>query len=335
MTDFSQYKLGARFHDDKRTIRFSDIIPKLPAYPSAYDVDSQYPNLVDARQFANGPDSPSYGDCVKAGRAHATFRYEYKEQGIQIPILDSEVINDYFQETGGGDDGLDMINSLNDWRKGWTIGGKLYNIYAYAQTSASANQNMAAIYFLNGLYIGLNMPISAQTQDTWDITSGPNSQPGSWGGHCVYVKAYDIKTLTCITWGMPKQMTWNFFTYYCNQPFAIVQNRCTPNSPIDQTALDAILAEITGEPVPNPSPTPTPPSTGTLKLVINPYNAVIAINGRVVPGLPTSLTLAPGNYTVQASLKGYKTQQQNTIVFPNTTTLVTINLVKSRLCIFN
>jgi hypothetical protein len=260
MTDFSTMKLGAKFHDDYRTIRLSDIMPTLPPYPETFDVDSQYPNLTDTRMFGND----IYGDCVKAGRAHATFRYEYKEQGFQIPILDSEVEADYFLETGGPDSGLDMINSLNDWRKGWTIGGKLYSIDAYAKTNpANINQNMATIYLLNGLYIGLLLPVTAQTQDTWDGTpdGSSNSLPGSWGGHCVYIKAYDAKTVTCITWGILKQMTWPFFAAYCNNPFAIVQNKCTPNSPIDQSALDAILSQITGEPIPPPTPVPAPVPT--------------------------------------------------------------------------
>ena len=231
-----------------------------------------------------------------------------------------------------------MITSLNAWRKGWQAAGRTYDIYAYAKTNVlNSNENMATIYFLNGLYIGLQLPISAQQQDTWDVTTGPNAQPDSWGGHCVYVKGYDTKTLTCVTWGKPQQMTWNFFMTYCDQAFGVIDNKdnWVTNSAVDVTALSQILAEITGEPIPTPNPTPGPTPTGILVLQITPANAVMTINGKVVSGQPTSLNLPTGQYTVQASLKGYKTQQQNTYVLENQTTLVTINLIKSKLCIFN
>jgi len=44
--------------------------------------------------------------------------------------------------------------------------------------------------------------------------------PGSWGGHAVPVLAYDSDTLTCITWGAKKRMTWEFFARYCDESYA-------------------------------------------------------------------------------------------------------------------
>jgi hypothetical protein len=254
MNDFSKFKLGRPyFHKDERTIKLSTILKALPPYPPTFDVDSQYPKLTDSNIYGND----KIGDCVIAGRAHMTLRWEEYQQKILIPITTQDVETEYFKETGGGDTGLDMINSLNCWRQGWTAAGHVYDIYAYAEVNVqSQNEVRAAMYLLNGLYIGLKLPISAQTQEVWDIASGPTGVPGSWGGHCVYLVAYDADGLTCVTWGKRQKMTWNFLSYYCDQAFAVVDDKDSwvANDTIDVAALDAILAEVTGEPVPAPTP---------------------------------------------------------------------------------
>ena len=321
------YKLGKlAAKQDYRTIQLSKILRALPPPPANFDVDSQYSSLIDNHMYKND----TLGDCVMAGRAHQTLRLEDYEQKVVIPISDSDVTTEYFKETGGADNGLVMIDSLNAWRQGWKAAGQNYDIYAYAQVDVNnKNQVMEAIYLLNGLYIGLLLPISAQNQGIWDVTTGPNSAPGSWGGHCVYIVAYDADYLTCMTWGSRKKMTWAFFQKYCDEAFGIVDDKDNASSTLDVNALSAILAEITGQPAPTP-----PPSTGTIALVVTPQNATITIDGSVLRGHPSSLSVYTGQHTIQASLSGYKTQKQVTYVMPNTTSLVTINLVKSKLCVF-
>jgi len=261
MTDFSNFRLGKLpAREDKRTILLKTILRTLPEYPAAFDVDSKYPELKDNHMFAND----KYGDCVIAGRAHQTMRFEDYEQNQVIPISDKDVTNEYFSETGGGDTGLDMMTSLNLWRQqGWTAAGNQYSIYAYAKVNVvDHNEAMAACYLFNGLYIGLCLPKTAQTQDIWDISSGPDARPNSWGGHCVYIVAYDSEGLTCMTWGKRQKMTWLFFQTYCDQAFAVIDQKdnWVTNSPVDITTLSNILAEITGEPVPAPVPVPDPPT---------------------------------------------------------------------------
>ena len=53
-----------------------------------------------------------------------------------------------------------------------------------------------AAWLFGGLYIGLQMPLSAQKQVIWDWTgslAGP-ARPGSWGGHAVDVVALRPRT---------------------------------------------------------------------------------------------------------------------------------------------
>ncbi len=82
-----------------------------------------------------------------------------------------------------------------------------------------------AIWLFGGVYIGLALPVSAQSQDVWVVPAGGLSgdgAPGSWGGHAVYVVAYDARGLTCITWGRLKRMSWNFWAAYCDEAYGLL-----------------------------------------------------------------------------------------------------------------
>jgi hypothetical protein len=76
-----------------------------------------------------------------------------------------------------------------------------------------------------GIYIGLELPVTAQDQDVWAVPAGgakgPGA-PGSWGGHAVNVVGYDAHGLTVITWGAKKRMTWAFWDAYCEEAYALL-----------------------------------------------------------------------------------------------------------------
>jgi len=239
-------KLGKRSAIyDKRTIKFASILSKkLPDVPSDYNFDIKYP----------GCDTPMYlndrlGDCVIAGRAHNLRRFELIEQQKVITIKDSDVKKEYFKESGGKDSGLNMLSSLKMWRKGWKLNGKIYTIDAFAQVMPTDSLDIKnCIYLLNGCYTGVALPISAQKQvgKIWTITSGPDAILGSWGGHCIYLVAYNIEGPICITWGAYQSMTWEWFAKYCDEAFGIVDNsdKWLKKPGIDVLKLEEYLKEI-------------------------------------------------------------------------------------------
>src|SRR5262249_2414056 len=55
----------------------------------------------------------------------------------------------------------------------------------------------------------------------WDVTSGPGSAKGSWGGHYVYIPGYTPDGPVCVTWGRKQQMTWAWFDKYCDEAYGI------------------------------------------------------------------------------------------------------------------
>jgi hypothetical protein len=259
------YKLGKlKPRIDTRTIKMARILKTIPPSPQVYNVDQKYSFLVDNKMFAND----QWGDCVIAGRAHMTLRFEAFEQNMQIPISDDDVLAEYWIEQGAHeiskrhfcktvtrwdskpDNGLVMLDSLNSWRQeGWSIGGKNYPIYAFAGVNWKAHDEVkATVYLLNGAYAGFVVPQSAMDQfnagKPWTVV------PGSpiIGGHAVYIVGYDEVGLTCITWGKPQKMDWNFWDTQFDEAYGVVDNRdkwLGEKSPVDVNALNAILAEIT------------------------------------------------------------------------------------------
>ena len=147
-----------------------------------------------------------------------------------------------------------------------------------------------AIWLFGGAYIGVELPVTAQKQDVWDVPAnpGPNDEPGSWGGHAVYLVGYDFPvttpaagappllnqssagprpacripnsgthdpflvsrvplaqppTLTCLTWGQPKKMTWAWFEKYCSEAYALVSKDWLNASGVSPSGFDLAMLE--------------------------------------------------------------------------------------------
>ncbi len=220
------FKLGKRpAKADKRNFKFAALLKVSPPTPPQFDFDLLHPG-IPTPMFANDV----HGDCVIAARAHLTLRFEDIEQGSVQMITDQDVLAEYFKETGGPDHGLVILDSLNEWRQfGWKVGPKKkkYTIHAFAQIDAHNHAEVqAAVYLLTAAYVGVALPKSAQAQiqsgQPWDVTTGPDATPNSWGGHCIMIPGYTAAGPVCVTWGRKQQMTWAFFDKYCDEAYAIV-----------------------------------------------------------------------------------------------------------------
>lgn len=243
---------------DDRTIRLSSIIRKelLPPLPEYYDLDEALGGIDNNRMFLND----LYGCCVISARAHQTFRFEKFEQGTQIEIADQEVKDQYFKETGGGDWGLILLNSLKSWRKeGWPIGDWIYNIYAFASVDWKDHDEVKhCIHLLGGVNFGMRVYQKDMDQfnagEPWELT-GDN---GNYlGGHGVYLHdfGYDADGITCTTWGQRQVMSWPFWDNRIDEAYGIVDNRndwMGNDSPVDVIKLDGYLKEIAGNGVEPP-----------------------------------------------------------------------------------
>lgn len=228
--DPAEVKLGKKLGRviDQRTLQLRKLMrTPMPVPPpsSNYSRDRQaWPMYGNDR----------YGDCALASLSgHRIIVQERNAQQREPEPSTQDVLDAYTAVTGFDpakpetDNGTYMLDALN-WQRRIGSGRErdhtTHTIYAYAEVDRAAMQLRLALWLFGGLYLGLWLPRSAmaQTGSCWDITEGPDSRPGSWGGHAVWVIGYDRNTLTCVTWGARQRLTWAFLTRYCDEAYAVL-----------------------------------------------------------------------------------------------------------------
>lgn len=259
MADHSKMRLGKRApRIDSRTLMLAKYMKDLPPPPESVDYTK---GLTSFGMMMND----SLGDCTIAGCGHA-IQIWTANQGSESTVADSDVLAAYEAWDGynpadpSTDQGGVEIDVLNDWRQNGLAGHKLL---AYADPDPGNQVHVKqAIELFGGVYIGLQLPLTAQNQDVWDVVSESffgklksliipeysPSDPGSWGGHCVFVPQYDANGLTCITWGALKRMTWAFWAKYCDESHALLSPEWVNNrqTGFDLVSLQADLQSVAG-----------------------------------------------------------------------------------------
>jgi hypothetical protein len=256
MIDLTRKKLGKQFPKyDARTLRLARYLtPALPPPPPA-------------RQWSTAVTMPcgellndQIGDCTIAAVGHAV-QVLTANVGAEVTIPDSDIEATY--EAVGGyqpgnpatDNGCALLDVLNWWRT-HGIGG--HTILAFVQVNP---QNLfhvkTAIEYFGGLYIGLGLPQSAQSQigGVWDVPPGGVTGPGalySWGGHGVFMPDYDEDGFYCLTWAERQRMTLAFQQAYMDEGYCVVTtdfiNRSTQATPdgLNLALLQTDLAAVSG-----------------------------------------------------------------------------------------
>ena len=229
---------------DARNLKLSAVLRALPKLPAEYDFDVKH-HGIPTPMFGND----THGDCVIAGRAHQTLRFEDEEQAKILPITDNDVLKEWHLENGGTEDGLVVLDSLKLWRKrGWNAAGKSYAIRAFAEIDRRNPDEVKRTVCADiGAGLGLSLPDSALNEfyagKPWAGTSGP---PRQENGHYVYVPGYTKTGPVCVTWGRKQQMSWKFFDKYCDEAYAVIDAVDTPKKRqlLDGKKIDTFLAGL-------------------------------------------------------------------------------------------
>jgi hypothetical protein len=199
------------------------------------------------------------GDCAIAAPGHMEEAWSVAAGLPEDAVTDNDVLNAYSAVSGynpqtkENDNGCNELDVLNYWRK---VGIGTTKIGAFAIVDPHTRALvMDAAYLFGGLYIGLDLPASAQEQSdagqVWHTAGSFTGKyaPGSWGGHAVNVVAYDRYGLTVVTWGALQKLTWGFWSAYCDEAWAIVSSDFfgttgkAPNG-FDLSTLEADLAKV-------------------------------------------------------------------------------------------
>ena len=256
--DHSKMRLGRKaIKTDSRTLQLSRYLtPALKPPPATCDWTK---GITSWGMMLNGPEpgEPQFpnglGDCTIAGVGHA-IQVWTANNGAMVTVPDATILNYYEQWDGyvlgnaSTDRGGVELDVLNDWQKNGFGGNPL--LAFVDPKAANLTEVRQSIALFGGVYIGLSLPITAQTQVVWDVVpnGGANAKPGSWGGHCVFVPKYDQKTFTCITWGQLKTMTVAFWNKYCDEAHTLlapawISSKGSPNG-FNLAQLKADLAAI-------------------------------------------------------------------------------------------
>lgn len=236
MVDHRLLKLGRRAPDPELIVpKLADFrrraLPPSPPVCKRSDIVSEWGmHLNDV-----------IGDCTIAAAANAILTWT-AANGVPWSVANSiaearySAVSGYEPGRPETDTGAIEADVLGMWsRQGWDIGrqGEDVTLWAALQSTNEADVR-EAIYNFGGVYIGLALPDSAQNQAVWDV----GSEPGTWGGHAVWVTDYDPDGLACITWDTVQRMTWAFWRRYCEEAYALLNRDWLDTSAVSPTHLD-------------------------------------------------------------------------------------------------
>jgi hypothetical protein len=248
------YKLGKhppKF--DVRTLQFGAYLSKgLPPPPASVDYSKAVPTWP-----MMGNDK--YGDCTCAAAGHMIEEWTANTGSAEI-LPDAKILAAYKHFAGSNADaGANMLDVLKYWRK-TGIGGDKILAFAQLQPKSSIEAKDAINIFAN-CYIGVSLPNFAVAPGTNYITTpwvvppqGPvnDAAPNPSNGHCIPAVGYDDRNLYVVTWGALKSMTWEFYSAYMDEAFAVLSDDWiskkvgkAPNG-FDLAALKQDLASVTG-----------------------------------------------------------------------------------------
>jgi hypothetical protein len=233
---------------DVRTLALSRYVDRasLPTPPDALDLTAR---VGEWPMYAND----RIGDCTTAAAAHMIEAWTAAARGEAVEVTESAVLAAFDRvklvDPATGEEGAVELDVLRDWR---AHGVGHHRIGAFARVSTHDHQlARTAAWLFGGLYLGLQLPLSAQWQSAWDWNGSlsGDDRPGSWGGHAVDVVRYTAGGLTVVTWGRLKEMTWSFWDRYCDEAYCILsrdflEGDQAPNG-FDLDALRADLELVT------------------------------------------------------------------------------------------
>lgn len=224
MPDFSRYKLGVKaVKTDSRTLQLGRYLtPALPKPPHSL-------NWIEGMNDFGMMDNDQTGDCTIATCGHAIQVWSKNAAGVVKTPPDDVIMSAYEDWCGyvpgdaATDNGGIMLDVFSSWHHDGLGGITLDAFLSVDHTYLPGVQD--AVMLFGGVALGLALPLTAQTQDVWDVVpDAPHSQtvPGSWGGHAVWAPAYDgdantLHGVTVISWGQPLRMTKKFFQTYVQE----------------------------------------------------------------------------------------------------------------------
>lgn len=263
-----------------------------------------------------------YGCCVFSGKYHNLGGWSANDSdaGPTVLATDAEVKKEYFDYTGGADNGAliyEVLDRMKVGKRGLVAGGKKYFIDDYVEVDwTNKLLTQFSIYAFGPASIGINLPRAWTSNAVWDIPTGSGAQVV--GGHDVSPFDYQgtaidttAEGVIVSSWGRTYLIPWRAWLkrpanyndwgisefYSMLAPLWYNADHLAPNG-LQVDKLRAYLAKIGGgdvpdiePPTPTP-PTPTPPTPGPGPIPIpsigNFSQVFQTSNWRMVDGKPVA-----------------------------------------------
>lgn len=186
------------------------------------------------------------GDCTIAGVAHLIQLWNGNVLTDAQVLTAYEQIGGYDPAKPDSDQGCAETDVLTAWM---TSGISNDTLAGYTSLNVTdLDEIRDAINWFGAVYIGLNLPQSAESNTTlWDVL--PNDPIA--GGHCVILVGYDDH-FYAVSWGMLIPCTVAFLGAYMEEAYAplnkdyVANNGKTPSG-LDWSALETDMALLKGQ----------------------------------------------------------------------------------------
>jgi hypothetical protein len=195
-----------------------------------------------------------YGCCTIAGMGHLFGAQKAYANPPEVVFSDDQIISAYEANcpgfnpvTDANDNGCLMSDVLAYMTRTGMAGN---TVTAYAQLrSTNIDSLKLALYLFGSVYIGVNLPQSAETQfgagQAWTYVKGSPII----GGHCVVIQKTEPvynPAHTVITWGSPVRVTDQWMQTYLEEAWvAITPDWIQTNQhTIDAIDLSALTADM-------------------------------------------------------------------------------------------
>lgn len=308
MNDFSKKKLGRLARPASSTAKSLGAALAMLAAPVTPPATADWYSHVPAWPVDY---NDTIGDCTIAAAMHleqAWSMYATPDTPANPTLSDCltayEAVSGYRPAdpsnptTNSTDVGAIVLNVLDYWETTGICGA---TISGWAPLDVTDhNQIKLAIATFGGIYVGLRLPITAQTSGlVWDVAAGPAGVPGSWGLHAVSVLGYDASGVTVISWGEVIKMTWAAWDAWIDEAYAIVSPLFVNASGVDPLGLTLaqLIADLPAGVVGGPTApmvcfigSATAPSNGVGALLTP--QVIVAPAGQLATG--TTVVSQPG-----------------------------------------
>jgi hypothetical protein len=160
------------------------------------------------------------------------------QTGSNFRVSKDEVIGAYAKysgydpATGDNDNGYVVRDMLDIWRRDGLYGTKTM---AYALVNWNDPDEVVLASWLGcGTIGGYSLPIASQSQQDpqgrqlWFVPSGgwPRGQgPGTWGGHCVWLRGASPKLMTANSWGEDTTWTLEWQSACCDEMWLVLVDK--------------------------------------------------------------------------------------------------------------